>query len=167
MATALAEAAKTFEQTLGELGITGREREVDAAALGRRAALLAASDVVWRKHLGPTYSTKQVIQVMGRGTRQSVSELAKRRRLLALPEEEGRLAFPAFQFGRDGKRLPALERILAIFDGAVESPYTIASWFVTPEPRLNGKTPAAWLRAGRSPEPVLEAATRYAQRLRR
>jgi hypothetical protein len=165
--SALAEAAKTFEQTLGELGITGRERQVDAAELGRRAALLAASDLVWHKQLGPLYSSKQVREVMGRGTRQSVSELAKRGRLLALPEADGRLAFPAFQFGRNGERLPALERILKIFDGAVETPYTVASWFVTPEPRLNGKTPAAWLRAGRSTQPVLEAAARYAARLRR
>src|SRR5262249_42767181 len=167
MTAALAEAAKTFEQTLEELGITGREREVNAAALGRRAALLAASDVVWHKHLGPMYSSKQVREVMGRGTRQSVSELAKRGRLLALPEEDGRLAFPAFQCGRTGERLPGLERLLEIFDGAVETPYTVASWFVTPEPRLQGKTPAAWLRAGRPVEPTLEAATRYAQRLRR
>ena len=113
------------------------------------------------------YSSKQVREVMGRGTRQSVSELAKRGRLLALPEEDGRLAFPGFQFGRTGKRLPALERILEIFNGAVETPYTVASWFVTAEPRLQGKTPAAWLRAGRPTEPALEAATRYAQRLRR
>jgi hypothetical protein len=165
--TALARAAKTFEETLGELGITGKERDVDLPALGRRAALLAASDLVWHKHLGPLYSSKQVREVMGRGTRQSVSELAKRRRLLALAEADGRLAFPAFQFGRGGKRLPALEQILQIFDGAVETPYTIASWFVTPEARLDGKTPAAWLRGGRPTEPVLEAAARYAERLRR
>jgi hypothetical protein len=113
------------------------------------------------------YSSKQVREVMGRGTRQSVSELAKRGRLLALPEDDGRLAFPAFQFGRTGKRLPALEEILELFDGAVETPYTVASWFVTPEPRLQGKTPAAWLRAGRPTEPALDAATRYAHRLRR
>ena len=165
--TALAEAAKTFEQTLGELGITGDEREVDPSALGRRAALLAASDLVWHKHLGPLYSSKQVRDVMGRGTRQSVSELAKRGRLLALPEADGRLAFPAFQFTRTGERLPGLERILKVFAGAVETPYTIASWFVTPDAALDGKTPAAWLRARRSPEPVVEAATRYAERLRR
>jgi hypothetical protein len=165
--TALAVAAKTFEETLGELGITGKERDIDPSALGRRAALLAASDVVWHRHLGPLYSTKQVRELTGRGTRQSVSELAKRGRLLALPQADDRLAFPAFQFGRSGERLPGLERILEVFDGAVETPYTIASWFVTPDPRLNGKTPAAWLRAGRRPEPVLEAATRYAERLRR
>jgi hypothetical protein len=165
--SALAVAAKTFQQTLGEIGITGRERDLDPSALGRRAALLAASDVVWQKRLGPLYSSKQVRELMGRGTRQSVSELARRGRLLALPQDDGRLAFPAFQFSRNGERLPALEQILRIFDGAVETPYTIASWFVTPDGQLDGKTPAAWLRGRRRPEPVLEAATRYAERLRR
>src|SRR5437763_14096344 len=133
--SALAEAAKTFEQTLGELGITGRERQVDAAELGRRAALLAASDLVWHKQLGPLYSSKQVRDVMGRGTRQSVSELAKRGRLLALPEADGRLAFPAFQFTRTGERAPGPERILQVFAGAVENPHTLASRILTPEPR--------------------------------
>src|SRR4029450_5555031 len=122
MTAALAEAAKTFEQTLGELGITGREREVDPSALGRRAALLAASDVVWHKHLGPMYSSKQVREVMGRGTRQSVSELAKRGRLLALPDEDGRLAFPAFQFGRTGKRVAPPGAGLQSFGGAGGAP---------------------------------------------
>jgi hypothetical protein len=165
--TALTAAAKTFAQTLEEIGITGREREIDPQTLGRRAALLAASDVVWNKHIGPLYSTAQVRELMGRGTRQSVSELAKRGRLLAIPQADGRLAFPAFQFARGGKRLPAVDRILKAFSGATETPYTIASWFVTPDAALDGKTPAAWLRARRSPEPVVEAATRYAERLRR
>jgi hypothetical protein len=165
--TALAVAAKSFERTLDELGITGRERHLDPAALGRRAALLAASDVVWKKRLGPLYSWQQVRDVMGRGTRQSVNELARRGRLLALPQDDGRLAFPAFQFGANGERLPAVEEILEVFRGAVKSPYTIASWFVSPEPLLGGKTPAAWLRARRRPEPVLEAANRYADGLRR
>src|SRR5919202_3122936 len=130
--TALGAAAETFAETLAEIGITGREREIDPKTLGRRAALLAASDVVWQKRLGPLYSSKQVRELMGRGTRQSVSELAKRGRLLALPEADGRLAFPAFQFGRNGDRVPALDQILRIFDGAVEKPYTTASWFDTP-----------------------------------
>jgi hypothetical protein len=159
----LATAAKSFERTLSELGITGDEE--DLSALGRRAALLAASDLDWHKQLGPHYSSKQVREVMGRGTRQSVSELVKRRRLLALPQEDGRLAFPAFQFGPGGRRLRGLEDILEAFHGATETPYTVASWFVTPEPLLDGKTPAEWLRRGRPVAPALEAAQRYAARL--
>jgi hypothetical protein len=163
--TALAEAAKTFEETLEELGITGKEREVDPSALGRRGALLAASDVLWHKRLGPLYTSKQVRELTGRGSRQSVNELVKRGRLLALPQADGSLGFPAFQFVRNGTRLPALERILDTFSGVAQTPYTVASWFVTPEPLLEGRTPAAWLRARRSTEPALEAARRYAQRL--
>ena len=64
----LATAAKSFERTLSELGITGDEENL--SALGRRAALLAASDLVWDKQLGPLYSSKQVRELMGRGTRQ-------------------------------------------------------------------------------------------------
>jgi hypothetical protein len=163
----LAAAAKSFQRTLSELGITGEEEELeDLPALGRRAALLATSDVVWHKHLGPLYTSKQVRELMGRGTRQSVSELVRRRRLLALPQPDGRLAFPAFQFGPGGRRLAGLESILELFEGAVKTPYTVASWFVTPEPLLDEATPAEWLRRGRSKAPALEAARRYAERLR-
>ncbi len=164
----LAAAARSFQRTLTELGITGEEEELeDLPALGRRAALLVASDVVWHKHLGPLYTSKQVRELTGRGTRQSVSELVRRHRLLALPQPDGRLAFPAFQFGAGGRRLPGLERVLENFEGAVETPYTVASWLVTPEPLLEGETPVEWLRRGRAEEPVLEAARRYAARLER
>jgi hypothetical protein len=163
----LAAAAKSFQRTLTELGITGDEEELDdLPALGRRAALLAASDLVWQKHLGPLYSSKQVRELMGRGTRQSVNELVRRRRLLGLPQPDGSLAFPAFQFGPGGRRIPGLEAILDEFADAVETPYTTASWFVTPEPLLEDSTPAQWLRRGRSKDKALEAAGRYAERLR-
>jgi hypothetical protein len=164
----LAPAAKSFQRTLSELGITGDEEELeDLALLGRRAALLATADVVWHKQLGPLLSSKQVRELMGRGTRQSVNELARRNRLLALPQSDGNLAFPVFQFGASGSRLPGLESILDEFAEAVETPYTVASWFVTPEPLLENRTPADWLRRRRSKARALEAAHRYADRLRR
>lgn len=163
----LAAAAQSFQRTLSELGITGDEEElVDLTLLGRRAALLAAADVVWHKHVGPLLSSKQVRELMGRGTRQSVSELVRRRRLLGLPQHDGRLAFPAFQFGAGGRRLPGLESILEEFADAVETPHTVASWFVTPEPLLEDETPAHWLRRRRPKARALEAARRYAERLR-
>lgn len=164
----LATAAASFEQALAELGITGDEEELgDPAELGRRAAVLAASDVVWRKHLGPSYSSRQVRELLRIGSRQAVSDLVKRHRLLALPTRDGRLAFPAFQFTASGRPLPGLPPILSVFADAVESPYTVASWFVTAEPLLEGKTPAEWLREHGSAELAAEAAARYAERLRR
>jgi hypothetical protein len=159
-------AAESFERTLVEIGL-GDDRIDDPAALGRRAALLAAGDVVWTERLGPFYSTKQVREVMGIGSRQAISERVKRRRLLALQGPDGTPRFPAFQFGQDGRLLPGFGAILDVFAGAVESPYTTASWFVTPETLLAGKAPARWLRDGGDPERAVTAASRYAERLRR
>jgi hypothetical protein len=163
----LTAAAESFERTLVDLGITGDEEELrDPEDLGRRAALLAAADVLWRKQIGRMYSSKQVRELTRIGTRQGVSDLAKRRRLLALPDADGRVAFPAFQFMPSGRPLPGLPAILATFADAVASAYTIASWFVTPDRLLQGETPAEWLRRGEEPSLAVEAARRYAERLR-
>jgi hypothetical protein len=157
-------AAASFERTLAELGVSD-DRIDDPAALGRRAALLAAGEVVWTDRLGPFYSTKQVRELMGIGSRQAISERVKRRRLLALPGPDGSPRFPAFQFGRDGRPLPGFGAILDTLSDAVESAYTTASWFVTLEPLLDGKSPARWLRDGGEPERAVTAASRYADRL--
>ncbi len=163
---ALATATASFERTLDELGISALDEELDAVGLGRRAALLAAGEILWRRHIGPTYTTKHVRELMSIGSRQAVSERVKRNTLLALPGPDRRPRFPAFQFTNGGRPLPALSPILELLSGVVESPYTIASWFVTPEPLLDGKSPADWLRDGRPPARALEAASRYAERLR-
>jgi hypothetical protein len=162
-----AAAAQSFEETLVALGLGEGETELDdPAALGRRAALLAASDVLWERHLGPLLSTKQVRELMGIGSRQAISERVKRRRLLAVPGRDGNPVFPAFQFTGAGRPLPALGAILDIFRDAAASPYTVSSWFVTPEPLLDEEAPAAWLREAGAPDLALEAATRYGERLR-
>jgi hypothetical protein len=162
-----AEAAESFAQTLAELGVGEGDSAVeDPAALGRRAALLAASDVLWERHLGPMYSTRQVRELMHIGSRQAISERVKRRRLLSVPGPDINPAFPAFQFTPGGRTLPGLGAILDAFGDAASSPYTIASWFVTPDPQLEGKAPAAWLREGGASERAVRAAERYAERLR-
>jgi hypothetical protein len=163
MAQALATAAETFERTLEELGVS--ERDVgDPAELGRRAALLAAAEGLWSKRLGPLLRREQVQELLGVGSRQAVSQLAKRRRLLALPHDD-RLTFPAFQFSPNGRPYEAMPTILAAFEDAGVSPYTIASWFTTPQRLLGRVTPATWLRRERDSERVVEAARRSAARL--
>jgi hypothetical protein len=164
MARALATAAETFERTLQELNVSERALG-DPEELGRRAALLAAADAVWSKRLGPTLRREQVQEILGVGSRQAVSQLARRRRLLALPTREDRLTFPAFQFSPNGRPYEAMPDILAAFDDAGVSPYTIASWFTTPQRLLGKVTPATWLRRGRDPERIVEAARRSAARL--
>jgi hypothetical protein len=161
-----AEAVASFEQTLAELGVGEGDIEVeDPAALGRRAALMAASELLWERHLGLLYSTGQVRELTGIGSRQAISERVKRRRLLSVRGPDGKPLFPAFQFA--GRRpLPGLGPILDAFRDAAENPYTIASWFVTPEPLLGHKPPAAWLRESGAPDRALQAASRHAERLR-
>ena len=158
----MSRAAEAFDAMLTELGID--ERDVDPVDLGRRGALLAAADLVWARHLGPAYETKQVRELLG-NSRQAVHERAKRGTLLAVRGDDGQPRFPAFQFGPAGKPLPALAAILEVLRPVVASPYTIASWFVTEATELEGKTPAEWLREGRDPGAALRAASRYAARL--
>ncbi|MGH9380080.1 MAG: hypothetical protein ACRD2Z_05660, partial [Thermoanaerobaculia bacterium] len=62
-------AAEAFRETLAELGIDETDPELgDPRALGRRGALLAVAGAVWRRHLGPLLSTKQVAELLGVGT---------------------------------------------------------------------------------------------------
>lgn len=166
MGHALATAATAFEQTLHDLGFSGDEAELgDAVELGTRGALLAVSDLVWKRHLGPLLDCKQVQMMLGGRTRQAVSDLAKRKRLLALPDAKGRLRFSSFQFTSTGRPLPGLADILELLAAADVNPYTMASWFVTPQPALNGESPVDWLRSGRDVSVVVEAARRSASRL--
>jgi hypothetical protein len=165
MAQSLAAAAAAFEEALEDLGLADAEVELgDPAALGRRAALLVAAEAIWRRHLGPLLDGEQVRQLLGVRTRQAIHDLVKRRRLLGL-EQKGRLVFPAFQFTSTGRPHPALPAILDILTGAVVDAHTIASWFVTPQPLLDGETPAHWLQLGRDSALAMEAARRSAARL--
>ncbi len=158
-------AAEAFEEALAEFGLDERDADFgDPRALGRRAALLAVAGTVWRRHLGPLLTSKQVAELLGVGTRQAVSDRVKRRRILALPAGERELAYPSFQFGPTGEPYPAMASVLEVFSTAKLSPHTIASWFVTPQDALDGATPAEWMAEGRDVERVVVAARRSAAR---
>jgi hypothetical protein len=62
-------------------------------------------------------------------------------------------------------RSPGLSRVVSELGGVVETPYTIATWLVTPEPDLHGKAPIQLLCDG-CVDSVVTAAARYADRLR-
>jgi len=167
MSQAIAAAAAAFEETLEELGLSGSEVELeDPEGLGRRAALLVAARAVWDRHLGTMLDGRQVQELLGVQTRQAVNDLMKRGRLLGLPVKSRRWAFPSFQFSGSGRPYTVLPDVLAAFDGVVTTPYTVASWFVSPHPLLDDQTPAEWLSAGRDGELVRQAAQRSAARMR-
>lgn len=131
--------------------------------LGERAALLAVAGQVWHRHLGPLLTSGD-LQKLGGRSRQAVHDLVSRGRLLALPALGGSL-FPAFQVDRRGRPRPGMGEVLAVFEGAVESPLTVASWFRTPQPLLDDRTPADWLVAGEDTTRLVAAARRAAAHL--
>jgi hypothetical protein len=159
-------AAKAFKETLARLQLPSDAPELrDPVALGQRAALRAVADSAWGQVLGPLFDTEQVKTILGVRSRQGVHDLANRKRLLALGPAQGRKRYPAFQFGEAGRPFAEIPEILRIFEGAVQTPYTIASWFVSPQDLLEGQTPAAWLHQRRDSAVLFEAARRSAGEL--
>jgi hypothetical protein len=160
-------AIKAFESTLRGLELP-QERLADPAEqerLGRRAALLATSEIVWDEHLGPMYAWSEVATILSTvSTRQGISDLAKRKRLLALPATGGRVLYPAFQF-HGSRTIPGLHDLLIEFDRAVLSPWTIASWFQSDQDELNGLPPVTYLNQYGFDERVRTAAERVVSRL--
>jgi hypothetical protein len=162
-------AAVAFEETLESLDLPegSVEDKETQRELGRKAAMLATADLQWSEHVGPLVGWRDVADLLKSvRTRQGVHDLARRGRLLALPTKDGQLVYPLFQF-RDGKPLPEMPRIIEAFGKARISPWTLASWMVTPQRPLEGASPVEWLKRGRSSETVLEAASRRAAALER
>ncbi|HEX4966627.1 MAG TPA: hypothetical protein VF173_37805 [Thermoanaerobaculia bacterium] len=89
-------------------------------------------------------------------------ELGARGVVLSLEAAGERTLYPAFQFAESGRPFPEISRVLRIFSGAADSPYTVASWLMSPNPLLDQRTPAEWMRTGRDPELLFEAARRSA-----
>jgi hypothetical protein len=137
----------------------------DPKELGERAALLALAEAAWRRHVGALLDTHQVQAIMGVGTRQAVSDRARRGGLLMLPTAAGRVGYPAFQFGPGGQPYPAVPRVLELFAEVEAEPWTVASWFQSPQTLLDDATPAEWLGQGGSDDTLLEAARRTVARL--
>jgi hypothetical protein len=161
-------AAQAFEEALeraiqdGTLSEDGPELQ-NPRALGRRAASLVVSEAAWRQLLGPLLDTAQVRAILNPEDRQD--DPSKRARLLVLPGFDGRKLYPAFQLDLNGRPYPEIAAIVEIFSDAIETPYTIASWLLSPQDLLEGETPIAWLQAGKDSTQVLEAAQRSAVKL--
>jgi hypothetical protein len=156
------DAVRAFVQTAGEL-LGERGLSVDAA---RRAGMLAAAAEAWENELGPLLSSSQVRTLLGDVSRQRVDELLRSRRLIGLRDRGGRRQFPSFQF-HDGRPLaPLVAAYSTVADGAV-SDWTAASWCVSPDQALEGRTPAQWAREGLGSERLATVAHQDAARLAR
>jgi hypothetical protein len=165
--TSYALATAAFKRTLERLDLPD-ERLSDPheqERLGHRAALLATSEIAWDEHLGPMYGWSDVAETLRTvSTRQGVSDLAKRGRLLALPASSGRVLYPAFQF-HGSRTIPGLRELLGVLAQSGASAWTQASWFQSNQDELDGLTPVAYLTAHGLDEQVIVSAQRAAARL--
>jgi hypothetical protein len=163
MAKSSATAASAFRRTLHELGFDDQQALVaDPARFGQRAALLAAAEGLWGQQLGESLGLAEVKALLGVTSRQAVHDLVRRGRLLGLPLRNGRVVYPRFQFGPDGRPHPTLAAVLAALRDGTANPWTMASWFTTEHLELEGMTPAAWLQEGMDPERLVIVARRSA-----
>jgi len=92
-------------------------------------------------------------------TRQAVDKRRAQNQLIALTQGRRGYSYPSFQF-EDGKTLHGLEETLREWKSF--DPWMQLAFFVNPNNRLGGESPANALRAGRSSE-VLRAARSYGE----
>jgi hypothetical protein len=158
----MARAAEAFEKQLAELDVLDRvEADSDPERFGRRAALLAASPLLWDREVGPYATSAQLADLLGM-SKQAVSKRVHGETLLALPRRN-QLLYPLFQFGADGQPLPGIAEVIRALKDAVTSTWLIADWLVSRHSEL-GRAPVEALRDG-DVEAVETAARRYAARL--
>lgn len=166
MTTAIDRAVEAFRATLIEQHALVGAPDDDAAEVGRRAALLVGGATAWRDHLGGLLDLRQVMDLLGVTTRQAVYDLVARHRLLGLARQGGGMAFPAFQFSADsGRPYDVVPSVLQEFAAAEADPYTVATWLVTAQEDLDGRSPESLLLDPAAAEQIRTAAKRAASRL--
>jgi len=123
------------------------------------------AETIWSEIVGPLLDVGQAQNLLALDNPQTVRELARKGCILALDGSGGRDLYPAFQFDPAGHPYPELAKVVDAFSDVVETPYTIASWFVSPQDLLDGETPVDWMRSQKDPSRLLAAAKRSAGEL--
>lgn len=125
------------------------------------AARRAETGDPWPKLLGPLLHAEDVRKLVGLSSLEELDELVRRWRILALPTNRGSVVYPAFQFDENGQPYRVIAEIIEILAPVAISPYTIASWLMSPNEFLGNDTPMHVLKTERDPQRVLTEA-RYA-----
>lgn len=145
-------------------GLEGATKAV-LVGIGRHAGRQAAAALAWQSRVGDIMDTEQVTLLLGI-SRQALDSRKRTGSVLALPGA-GTTHYPTWQFDTNGARAtvrPITVRIVTAFREAINdvSPFTIAAWATSPQPELNGRTPADWILRNGSDEPVVCSAQRTA-----
>jgi hypothetical protein len=126
----------------------------DPAAFGAQLAAQASARATWESALGRYLSAAEAAKVLGVSSRQAVHQRVARGTLLAM-DLAGQTVLPAYQF--DGSTVrPEVVHVLRLLRPAHLSDEAVISWFGSPQPELEGVSPAEWL--GKDPARLYEAA---------
>jgi hypothetical protein len=131
-------------------------------ALAARVAAVVPTPSRLAATIGPVYRQASLAAACGH-SRQAVSDLIKRRRVLALTTKDGHVVIPAFQLGDDLRPLNGIPEILQILTPDVIDEWTLASWLTAAHDQLGAKSVVEYLAAGNEPArafAVAEAAKR-------
>ncbi|MDR1387012.1 MAG: hypothetical protein LBJ44_05385 [Propionibacteriaceae bacterium] len=149
-----------LERELIEL-IRAGLKEHDLTGLGplpeladRMLSALPQTDSPWAEALGPVYTTRSLIGLLG-VTRQAISQAAQSGAILRLITSDQVAVYPAFQFDRHGARLPGLAPVLNRLAQGSPDPYVWALWLNSPD--HDGLTWADRLRLGQLSEALEQA----------
>ena len=107
---------------------------------------------------GPPLSPLEASALLGTDE-QEVERTRQKHQIVGVPDGTGSFAYPRWQFGADGP-LPGLpELVIALRD---DDPWTLVTFVLAPNARLNDETPLSMLRRG-DVEGVLRAAATYGE----
>lgn len=92
------------------------------------------------RRFGKFYTTAKVMEVLGVGSRQSLTNMIGRNTILRVRTADGRNAFPALQFDEAARKLvDGLREVLQVLLPVAATPWTVLDWLVTPMAELGGR----------------------------
>lgn len=109
----------------------------------------------WENHIGAILTHKQVLEVTG-WTKQALSQAVRDHRVLRLEAEDGSAGYSVAGFDGAAPARPILgvKDVLRVWADADGSGWMAASWMMTEQPELGGRTPRQALLDGDGPSVV-------------
>lgn len=136
---------------------TGRGRDTLGDALPSQSR--------WGERIGPVYTAARLVEVLG-VSHEAISGQTESCALWGLTTADGHTVYPARQFTADFEVLPGLSDVLRVFNGVPVDDWSLASWLLSGQLDLSGKSVLDWLEegTGRGLETPLLLAERTARR---
>lgn len=153
----------TGESTSGSIPETVRAEARDVLADAERRGARMRFELVGAE--GGAVDSARFGKLLGGIDEQEVEDLREAGEVLAFPVGCGEHLYPLWQV-RSGAPMAGLPEVLGSFGGVADDPWMQATFFLSPEPRLDGRRPLDVLRERRVRD-VAEAASAYGEHVAR